>query len=308
MMFKNSARLLCANFDKVWKLLVYHILCFALCFGLLAIFYDFFVSYIVSAWENAALSGVFANGTFYGYSVADVLHGLTHAVWGFFAGIFTANVGIGIYFCLIVFYLLPFLLNIGKYVVDEMMYGFMASAQKQSFTGTFLRTLGRSTQFASIKTLFAMPFNALIVASMFGLSVIQNDIFAYILPLAFAIIPALLFAFKQTFNAGWAPAMIVYDVNVFKAFSIGQRAILRRGARVFSTAFVIYLLAIVLSLILGVYAIIIILPIILPFSHIFEMTAFFSSQGMRFYVDLDTILTPKKLEEVDKIEKAKFIL
>ena len=301
MMFKNSARLLCANFDKVWKLLVYHILCFALCFGLL-------VSYIVSAWENAALSGVFANGTFYGYSVADVLHGLTHAVWGFFAGIFTANVGIGIYFCLIVFYLLPFLLNIGKYVVDEMMYGFMASAQKQSFTGTFLRTLGRSTQFASIKTLFAMPFNALIVASMFGLSVIQNDIFAYILPLAFAIIPALLFAFKQTFNAGWTPAMIVYDVNVFKAFGIGQRAILRRGARVFSTAFVIYLLAIVLSLILGVYAIIIILPIILPFSHIFEMTAFFSSQGMRFYVDLDTILTPKKLEEVDKIEKAKFIL
>ena len=102
--------------------------------------------------------------------------------------------------------------------------------------------------------------------------------------------------------------MIVYDVNVFKAFGIGQRAILRRGARVFSTAFVIYLLAIVLSLILGVYAIIIILPIALPFSHIFEMTAFFSSQGMRFYVDLDTILTPKKLEEVDKIEKAKFIL
>ncbi len=308
MMFKNSTRLLCANFDKVWKLLVYHILCFALCFGLLAIFYDFFVGYIVSAWENASLAGVFTSGTFYGYSIADVLHGFTHAIWGFFAGIFTANVGIGIYFCIIVFYLLPFLLNIGKYVIDEMMYGFMASAQKQSFTATFLRTLAKSTQFASIKTLFAIPFNALIWASMFGLSIIQNEAFSYILPLAFAIIPALFFAFRQTFNAGWAPAMIVYDVNVFKAFGIGQRAILRRGARVYSTAFVIYLLVIVLSLILGVYAIIIILPIIMPFSHIFEMTAFFSSQGMRFYVDLDTILTPKKLEEVDKISKARFIL
>ena len=132
--------------------------------------------------------------------------------------------------------------------------------------------------------------------------------FDYIFPLALAVIPAIMFAFKQTFNAGWAPAMVVFDVGVAKAFMLGHRAILRRGARVFSTAFVICLLAIVLSLILGLYALIIILPIVLPFSDIFEMTAFFSSQGMRFYADYDTILTPKKLEEVDKIENAKFIL
>ena len=308
MMFKNSTKLLLANFDKVWKLLVYHILCFAVCFGLLAIFYNFFVESITQAWQEANLSGVFVSGTFYGYSVSGVLHGLVNAAIGFFATIFAENVGIGIYFCLIVFFLLPFLMNIGKYVVDEMLYGFMSSAQKQSFTGTFLRTLGKSTQFAAIKTLYAIPFNALIFLSLYGLSRIQNEVFDYILPLAIALIPALLFAFKQTFNAGWAPAMVVFDVNVAKAYAIGNRAMLRRGARVFSTAFVICLLAIVLSLILGLYALIIILPIVLPFSDIFEMTAFFSSQGMRFYADYDTILTPKKLEEVDKIENAKFIL
>lgn len=308
MMFKNSTKLLLANFDKVWKLLVYHILCFALCFGLLSVFYNFFAASIVSAWEEASLSGVFSSGTFYGYSVAGVLHGIVNAVIGFFITIFAENVWIGVYFCVIVFYLLPFLMNVGKYVVDEMLYGFMSSAQKQSFTGTFLRTLGKSTQFAAVKTLYALPFNALILLSMYGLSRIQNQVFDYIFPLALAVIPAIMFAFKQTFNAGWAPAMVVFDVGVAKAFMLGHRAILRRGARVFSTAFVICLLAIVLSLILGLYALIIILPIVLPFSDIFEMTAFFSSQGMRFYADYDTILTPKKLEEVDKIENAKFIL
>ena len=287
MMFKNSVKLLCANFDKVWKLLVYHILSFAVCFGLLSIFYDFFVSAVNLAWTEANLAKVFASGTFYGYSVADVLLGITNAVWGFFVTIFSKNVGIAVYFCFIIFYLLPFLMNIGKYVVNEMMYGFMSSAQKQSFTGTYLRTLKKSLQY---------------------LAKIQNDIFDYILPLLFAIIPSILFAFKQTFNGGWAPAMIVFDVNVFKAFYLGNRAMLRRGARVFSTSFVFFLLSIVLSLILGVYAIIIILPIAFPFSDIFEMTAFFSSQGMRFYADYDTILTPKKLEEIDKIEDAKFIL
>lgn len=70
----------------------------------------------------------------------------------------------------------------------------------------------------------------------------------------------------------------------------------------------IFLLAIVLSVILGLYSIIIILPLISPLIHIFEMVMFFSSQGMRFYVDSDTILSPKRLEEVDKIEDAKYIL
>ena len=38
------------------------------------------------------------------------------------------------------------------------------------------------------------------------------------------------------------------------------------------------------------------------------MVAFFSSQGMRFYEDADTIISPKKLEEIDKIEDAKYLL
>lgn len=308
MMFKNSIKLLCANFDKVWKLLVFHILCYALCFGLLCAFYNLYSESIVMAWQNSNLTEVFKTGTFYGYTVSNVLFGIVNAFYLFFKNIFLTNVFAGIYLCLIIFYLLPFLTNIGKYVTNEMMYGFMSSAQKQSFTGTLLRTLGKSCQFSAIKSLYTIPFNALIIFSIIGLSKIQNNVFDYILPLVLVILPSILFAFKQTFSAGWSPAMIVFDVNVSKGYRLASKAILRRGARVFSTAFVIFLLAIVLSLILGIYAIIIILPIAFPLVDIFEMTAFFSSQGMRFYVDYDTILSPKKLEEVDKIEKAKFIL
>ncbi len=308
MMFKNSIKLLCANFDKVWKLLVFHILCFALCFGFLCVFYNLYTDAVVLAWESTNLPEVFKTGTFYGFTVSNVLIGIVDMLYIFFQTIFAQSVFGGIYFCIIIFYVLPFLTNIGKYVINEMMYGFMSSAQKQSFTGTFLRTLRKSSQFASIKTLYSIPFNALIIFSMIGLAKIQNNVFDYLLPLIFVIVPSVLFAFKQTFSAGWSPAMVVFDVGVCKAFRIGSKAMLRRGARVFSTAFVIFLLAIVLSLILGIYSIIIILPIAFPLVDIFEMTAFFSSQGMRFYVDYDTILSPKKLEEVDKIEKAKFIL
>ncbi len=307
MMFKNSIKLLCANFDKVWKLLVYHILSIALCFGLLCIFYDFFLEAGRVAFNDSNLDTMFQTGTLYGASIASGLTAVADFVIIFFQQIFT-NVGIGIYFVIIAFILLPFLLNVGKFVMCEMMYGYMSSCQKQSFVSTYLKTLKCSLIYAILKTFYSIPFNALIVLSMWSLTRIDNDIFDYIMPFAFVIVPALFMAFKETFTSGWAPAKVVYNQNPFKSFLIGMRAVLRRGARVFSTSFVIFLLAIVLSMVLGLYAIIIILPIVSPLIHIFEMVMFFSSQGMRFYVDNDTILSPKKLEEVDRIENTKFLL
>lgn len=307
MMFKNSVRLLCANFDKVWKLLVYHILSIALCVGLLSVFFDFYVDAGTLAYHESGLSGFVNTGTLYGSTLAKGLTAVADFVIIFFREIFS-NAGIGIYFCLIAFILLPLLLNVGKIVTCEMMYGYMSSCQKQSFTGTYLKSLKSSFSYGIIKVFYSMPFNALIVLSMWALTRINNDIFDYILPFAFVIVPAIFMAFKETFNAGWAPAKVVYHQNVFKSYNKGMKAVLRRGAKVFSTAFIIFLLAIVLSVVLGLYVIIIILPLISPLIHIFEMVMFFSSQGMRFYVDNDTILTPKKLEEVDKIEDAKYLI
>ena len=132
--------------------------------------------------------------------------------------------------------------------------------------------------------------------------------FIYLLPIALVLLPSIFMAFKETFIAGWAPAMIVFDENVFSSYKKGIVAILRRGFKVFSTAFVVFVLLSILAMVIGLYSLIIILPCIYPFLNIFEMVAFFSSQGMRFYVDADTIKSPKKLEEVDKIDKTKYLL
>lgn len=308
MMFKNSCKLLFANFSNVWKLLVYHILSIAICFGLLCVFYNDFINIGTLAYEKAGLGQVWSTGTMYGSSFASALTKIANFIIYFFEIMFAANIGKGIYFCFIIFIFLPILINIGKVVTCELLYGFMSACQKQSFTGTFLKTLKTSLVYSILKVIYALPFNCIIIAGMWGLTRIDNNVFNYVSPYIFVLLSALLMGFKEVFNAGWAPAKVVYNQNIFKSYSIGMRAVFRRGARVFSTAFIIYLLALVLSMVLGLYAIIIILPIISPLVHIFEMVAFFSSQGMRFYVDNDTILSPKRLEEVDKIEDAKFII
>ncbi len=308
MMFKNSIKLLCANFDKVWKLLVYQILSWAVVFALLAPFYHVISTEIVNAWNSYEIGKYFTSGTFYGINISAALSAICYGIISFVTSIFNANVWIGIYMMIIIFVVKPLFSNVGKYVVCEMTYGYMAASSKHSFTGTFLRTLNKSLPYAAMKTMYSWIFDALVLLSMFGLTAITNPLYGYAMPFLVVLVPSILLAFKETFVAGWAPAMVVFDVNVFKAFPKGMAASLRRGLRVFSNAFIIYLLAFVLSAVLGVYALIIILPIIFPLFDIFEMVMFFSSQGMRFYVDNDTILTPKKLEEVDKIDDAKFLL
>lgn len=309
MMFKNSIRLLCSNFAEVWKLLVYHIISIGFCVGLLAIFHTEFVSYFNLAYTESGLVDVFGSGTLYDVgNIALTLSKVADFGVLFLQTMFASNVGIGIFFLIVIFYILPLLMNMGKIVMCELMYGYMSACQKQSFTGTFLKTLKSSLAYSSIKVLYALPFNVLTMLSMWGLTRVSNGAFNYIMPFAFVIVPAVFMAFKELFNGGWAPAKVVYNHNIFKSYAIGMRAVLRRGDKVFSTAFIFYLLAIVISVVLGLYSLIIILPIISPLLHIFEMVCFFSNQGMRYYVDNDTILSPKKLEEVDKIEDAKYIL
>ena len=84
MMFKNSVRLLCANFDKVWKLLVYHILSIGVCVALLAIFYNYYIDAGSLAYEESNLSSFFATGTLYGSSIANGLTAVADFVIIFF--------------------------------------------------------------------------------------------------------------------------------------------------------------------------------------------------------------------------------
>ncbi len=308
MMFKNSFRLLSANFDKVWKLLVYQLLSWAIVLALLAPFYNTILSCARASFEAHELGKIFTSGTFYGLNVGYSLSSVCAAVIDFIKAIYAFSIGMGIYLLIVLFIVRPILSNVGKYVVCEMTYGYMASGSKHGFTSTLLRTLKNSLPFACLKTLYVLPFDALIILSTFGLTYFNSDAYSYAMPFLIVLVPAIFLAFKETFVAGWAPAMIVFDYNVVKGYPKGMKACLRRGLRVYSTAFIIYLLAFVLSMVIGLYSLIIILPIIFPLFDIFEMVMFFSSQGMRFYVDADTILAPQKLEEVDKIEDAKYLL
>ena len=122
------------------------------------------------------------------------------------------------------------------------------------------------------------------------------------------ILLVVLFTLNKVTTTGWAPAVIVFGCSVFAGYIRGAKVVVRRFWRTLLVGLLIFLIFFLVTFIAGVYSLVVTVPIVAALLCMYDMTTFFTSQGMRFYVNNSTILTPKKLEEVDNINKARYII
>lgn len=308
MMFKNSLKLFASNFDKVWKYLLYGIIVLGIVIGLMMPYLDVLKDVISANWTSSILDKIPSTGLLYGSDVA----GLFGAIWEFLYGcvkmLFTTYLGAGIYFAFLLLFFLPFLLNIGKYAVNEMLYNYMSSQTKLSFCVALVKTLKSSVVYSVFKTIMSIPVSAIYVLMFYAIASVDGKIFSYFLPVVVIISFSFVGAFTQTFVSGWAPASVVCGFNIFKSYRIGIRSVFRRYARVLSTSFLMNMLFIFLLMGFGIVSAVVLIPLYLGLNNMFEIVMFFGSQGMRYYIDGEKFLTPKKLEQTDNIQKTKYLL
>lgn len=307
MMFINSIKLFGSNWVKVLKFLLYYVVIWGLCFALfLPVFFeikDVVLENLQSEQIQSCLVGVFQGG------LGENLYKIIHIVLITCADIFAANLGMAIYGLIVAFVFLPFLISIGKFAFDEMLYSYMTSKAKIGFFSALVKTLKRSVLFSLCRTGYNIIFLAGVFAVVYGFGQISNAFFiTYFLPLTLFVVLVLLFSLNQIIILGWAPATIVFDCNVFSAYRKGVKAVKRHFWTIFGTTGLFFILFWALSMIFGVYVLIALIPIMAAMLCVYNMVVFFYSQGMRFYVNENNILTPKKLEEVDNINKTAYIL
>ena len=312
MMFKNSMKLLFANFGTVWKTMVYYILVSALVVGLVYPVWGMLGNALNA---DGAMTSLFDSimsvniATNLPATLADLYVGLS-ALFNGLLSLFTTNVWLAIYISFLVFYFIPFLYGLADLPIQETLFGYMSSLTKYGYAHSFVRKLGKSALLQLFKCLIMLPFSALIiflVMQILSLSTLGGAII-YILPFLLIFTICVFYALKRTLFSGWIPAIVVYDCNIFVGLGRGFKAVLRRFWKVLSNAAIIMLIIFALNYIFGLPAIFIIAPLSIMILNIFEMVMFYGSQGMRYYVDLDTIVTPKKLEESDSFRKTKNII
>ncbi len=309
MSFKNYLKIAFSNFDKMWKQLFYRIIVWAVIIALLAPFYSVIKNIVLANWNFDLFKEFAGAGLFYGKNVAITFAAVADVLISALSTLFVQYTAVGVYFALILFIVKPFLMNIGRYVISELMYGFMSSHTKHGFCSSLVRTLKKSLPYSILRTFFCLPFNAFCTASFyFLLQVNLGASFTIAMPFIFLVLGMIVLSIKQVLIMGWAPAMVVSGENVFRSFGIGLKASLRGfgGSAIFSLS--AYFAFILLSFGFGVFSLVIIVPLCAIITSVFEMMNFFSCQGMRYYADKDTVLSSKKLEEQDRITKAKFLL
>lgn len=311
MMFKNSLKLFVANFSVFWKLLLYKIIAIGVCVLLLIP--------VIPAWESA-LSQVsfveqltnFATNTVFS-STAVFLRSLFILVDTFVSavGILFASSAISVFYsAFVVLFLLPILFGLSSIPTGEGLYSYMASLSKSSFTATFISKIGSSFVYSILRTLIVIPVVAIICVCLYFLLSLSllDGILQVFLPIIVILFFVISVSVLITILCGWLPATVVFNAKPIKGFKKGLKAVFRKFFRLLSSVLVIIFFTTMLSFMFTTFSLIALIPLASVSIIMLEMVMFFESQGMRYYVDLDTIVTPKKLEQCDKFNKVKNII
>lgn len=312
MMFRNSVKLLFSNFATVWKLLLYYLVITLIGVGLVAPvfssvvevfrnhnFFEILVDLLTTFNLGTNLISIFAGvGTVFSTLVACIVDYFVVHTW------------LAVYLTFLFVVLLPFLYELGGIATGETLYGYMSSQAKVNFTGRIFTSLKKSFKYIMAKILVATPINLLVfylIIKVFELTTLGGTI-KFAVPLIITLVLCLLITLRLVLFSGWLPALIVYDCGVWSAFSRGIKAVGRRFFRTFSTMLIFVILNICIDVLFGSIAFLLLIPLGLYLIYIVDFVMFYGSQGMRYYVDSDTIISPKRLEEVDKFNNCKDII
>ncbi len=311
MIFKNSLKLFVANFSVFWKLLLYKLMVIAFCCVLLIPTF--------SVW-NEAFNSVEFSELLIGFSTKTVfvnisalmrsLYVVVEAFLDAVAILYSAHTFMLFYTAVILLVILPFLFGLFTIPAGEGLYSYMASLNRSSFMANFVSKLGKSAVYSLIRTLILLPFLAVFLTGAYYLLSLckSSGIIQIFLPIMLVVYIALLLSLFTTFLSGFMPACVAFDISPLKAFKKGLKAVSRMFLRVFSSVFVIFFFTIIFTFIMTSFSLIALIPLASVAIIMLDMVMFFESQGNRYYVDLDSIVTPRKLEQCEKFNKVKNII
>lgn len=308
MMFVNSLKLFATNWVKCLKFLLYYIVIWGICTVLLLPVIFEFKDIVSSVIENFDFAGSCV-GVFGGMAIGENMYNIMWTAFILLIKIFDANIGLAIYGLIVILLVLPFLINVGKYTLYDMLYSYMTSKNKIGFFSALIKGLRKSLLFALCKTFYNLFFLAITFACVYAVGLVRDAMFiTYFLPIIEFLILVLFFSLNQMDVLGWGPALIVFDKGVFYSYKKGCKAVKRHFWTIFGTTILYFLLFWLFVIVFGVYVMLALVPIMTALLCVYNMTIFFTSQGMRFYINEKRIMTPKKLEEVDNINKTVSIL
>ena len=316
MIYKNSFKLMFSNGNLIWKLLLYLVVALMVVLGL---------SFLVALPVFNVLS---EGGLFKSISSAytQFLEGLNikqliiniNEITIQFANIIVDNLTkilpsiilfIVVFFILgsviIRFYQLP-----TAYVVNL----YMNSNVKQGFMTSIFGNFGKAMKYMLAYLITILPINLVTFVGLllsFGAFKL-GGVYIILMPFVILISFTLITSLKITFFSGCLPAFVGTNNGVFKSLKHGFNTIKRRFFETFGNSIALVLTLIFINVFGGVFTygvgLIITIPTTFVLLSIFNLVAYYSSNGQRYYLDSNNVMAPKTMELTDKLTDYKYLI
>lgn len=316
MIYKNTLKIMISNFDIVWKSIIYYLFVFgitgALCYLCLHPIYRIleqsgFIENIANVYSNFLtnlnLTELLEKADDLVWQFASILKHNLSIVWINFAGL-----GLTIVF------LRAFLSNLTIMASCNSLHYYMGSMNKHGFYVSFRETLGSNLKAQLMYFVVSLPLKILfyflcfMCLKLFGVS-FWLTLVAIIL---FLTLVVCFCALKHCLLDGWVPTMVVMNYGVIKALRTSVKNSFRIFPRVFAGAIGVVITLMISNFFIGIFTFSAGLVITVPFSYllvsVYGMVITYEGQGMRYYIDVYNVITPKKKEIGDKLSDMKYIV
>lgn len=315
MIIDNSFRLFTTQSKLVWKVLLYQIIyiiiiaaiVLACCYSLI----DAFINYgVLENTKNLLLNNVFNP------RVDEVLFDINAWVEKFWEIITmsTANTVAAILLFVILFVLGGFLFTLMSIPLTEVIYGYMGSSSRLSFVGCYLSNFGRSVKYALCRLITSMPVDVAIFAAFVGLLKLLaiGGAMSFFAPFIIVLALVLMLSFRMVIFGMWTPAIIALNRGIWKGFATSVKLGFKNFKTTFPTHLLVVLIVVAANFALAIFTCgvgcIVSVPASVVFSAIVSMVLYFHFCGLRYYIDKSRIISPKKIDDQERVNDVKFII
>lgn len=316
MTFKNSVKILFSNFNIVWRTLLYLLLLFVF-FGVVlyllatpivqmidtAGFFNRFVDLYTEFLSSLNLTSLFDSIAQLIDEVFIFISNNIAELWFYFTAI-----------SVVLLFVLPVVVGLVSMPTCISLNLYMGSLARQNLSVSFKENFGKNLKIQLAYYLVTLPINAIgICLLILSFRLFNISWFVSLLAIFGIVIGFILFvSFKHTLFVAWIPTAVVTNFGIWKSLRVSVKMVFKKYGRVLGNTIGIVLTIMCVNFALGVFSFMVGLLISIPISilliNVFGMTTVYEGQGMRYYVDIYNVITPKKKEDSDKLKDMMYII
>lgn len=314
MIFKNAIHLLIGNFGLVFKFLLYMIIVLAVALALSAAFVYPTLDLLLSSEEFSAvlsldLAGEFfgaafsGNGTFFG-SFSEPMQAALRDLGPFLAENVSSVVKLAVAVAAIGI-VVRFLFGLGNFAFGSLIDRKMSSNAKLSFSGVYIRNLGRAALWHVVYVPLTFVYDLLVLAicylffaALLHIIAVRAIASAVALMLSVALFLASQ-AVKLTLFSHAVPAMATDGQGLRRAFA---KSFAFKGQKRFSPLFSTYLVTVILIMCVNVLcalatfgaALFITVPVSYLIMLCVQFVGYYTFEKRKYFLSEDTVISPKE--------------